>query len=270
MKAVSSQQSVPPQHEVCEMTKNTTTSISSVSAASSFISSSSSSLHLLKTPTTSSKPPEPQSALTSPVRWTRKYDVCVCHSSVDSDIEKAAHLVSFLEASPNSLRCFLWQRDASPGGAIPSELCQAVQNSHFRVLLITPDFLQDGWCRYMIHQALAERPMSHQMIPLVQNLSHTQYPMELKFFHYIDLNKNPEAYTLVGKTVLNYLENIAKNEKTLDCNIDSSSNRFSEADSSQENKQKLTCDPSGTSVSLGMIETTNEGLTDVCWDQHEQ
>lgn len=149
------------------------------------------------------KPLQSPSALSSPLRWSRKYDVYVCHSSVHTDTEEAVRLVSFLEASPRSLRCFLWHRDACPGAAVATELCQAVQDSHCRALLITPNFLQDNWCKYMMHQALSEGPMSNRIIPLIQNLSHPEYPQELKFVFYIDLSKNTHhGYTLVGKTVL--------------------------------------------------------------------
>lgn len=144
-----------------------------------------------------------QSALSSLLRWRRKYDVFVCHSCVDSDSEEAERLVSFLEASPRGLRCFLQHRDDCPGGATSTELCQAVQNSHLWALLITPNFLQDDWCRYMMHQALAEAPMSNRIIPVIQNLSRLQYPQELKFYCYIDLSVNPDrGYTLLKETVL--------------------------------------------------------------------
>ncbi|KAK9520612.1 hypothetical protein VZT92_020485 [Zoarces viviparus] len=109
------------------------------------------------------------------------------------------------------------KRDACPGGAISTELCQAVKDSHIRALLITPGFLQDDWCKYMMHQVLAEAPMSNRIIPLVQNLPHSQYPQELRFYFYTDLGKNPDSgYTKVNTTVLKYLEDLLKNEKTLD------------------------------------------------------
>ncbi|XP_071765731.2 toll/interleukin-1 receptor domain-containing adapter protein [Centroberyx gerrardi] len=255
---------VTPQHE--QVTKTSATSPSSASASASFTSASSSSSSApVKTPSAPTKPSQPQSALSSPVRWSRQYDVFVCHSSVHADTEEAIRLVSFLEASPRSLRCFLSPRDASPGGAIPTELCQAMQNSHCRALLITPNFLQDDWCIYMMHQTLAEGPMSHRMIPLIQNLSHSQYPQELKFYYYIDLSKYPDhGYNVVNRTVVTYLEDMVENEKTLDCNMDSSSNRFDEVDSSQENKLIPECDPSETSVSLELTENTDERFTDVC------
>ncbi|XP_044059806.1 toll/interleukin-1 receptor domain-containing adapter protein isoform X2 [Siniperca chuatsi] len=220
-KLLKSRVSLSAQHEQeAQVTENSVSSVSSIStspsSALSFCSSSSS------PGTTPSKPLMRQSALSSLLRWSRKYDVFVCHSSVDSDIEEAGHLVSFLEASPRSLRCFLRQRDDCPGAAISTELCEAVQNSHIWALLITPNFLQDEWCKYIMHQALAEGPMSNRIIPLVRNLSRSQYPQELKFYFYIDLSRNPDrGYTLLNKTVLKYLE---EKEETLDCNVDSSSN----------------------------------------------
>lgn len=56
---------------------------------------------------------------------------------------------------------------------------------------------------YMMHQALAEAPMSARIIPLRQNLSHTQYPQELKFYYYIDLSFNSDrGYSRISRTVL--------------------------------------------------------------------
>lgn len=182
-------------------------------------------------------PTEPQAILNSPQRWTRKYDVLVCHSHVDSDTEEATRLVSFLEDSPHSFRCFLWHRDTCPGGAVSTELCQAVQDSHIRVLLITPHFLEDEWCKYMMHQILSEGPMSNQMIPLLQGLLFSEYPKEIKFFYYIDLSCNRDrGYHLVNKTVLQYLKNLVKNGTTLDCNSDNSNELCGEC-SKQENSQ---------------------------------
>ncbi|CAK6972306.1 toll/interleukin-1 receptor domain-containing adapter protein [Scomber scombrus] len=163
--------------------------------------------------TTSSKPTQSPPALSSPLRWSLKYDVLVCHSSDPSDTEEAVRLVSFLEA--HSLRCFLVHRDTCPGGAFSTELCEAVQNSHLRALLITPNFLQDEWCMYVMHQALSEGPMSNRMLPLVYNLPHSQYPQELKFRFYFDLGKHPDqCYSRVNNTVLQYLQDMVKNEKT--------------------------------------------------------
>ncbi|CAB1348033.1 unnamed protein product [Coregonus sp. 'balchen'] len=150
-------------------------------------------------PTSTPNPPPP--FLSSMIRWSQTYDLCVCHSPVD--IEEAIHLASYLENPACGLRCFLRQRDASVGGAITTELCQAVQSSHCWAFLITPNFLLDDWCQYMMHQALSEGPMSNRIIPLVLNLSYSQYPKELRFYYYKDLSKNPErGYTQVYKTVL--------------------------------------------------------------------
>ncbi|XP_026231773.1 toll/interleukin-1 receptor domain-containing adapter protein [Anabas testudineus] len=204
------------------------TQVTSVSTAPSFTSSSCSlsSSSSAAAETAPSKPQPLRSALSSPQRWNRKYDLLVCHSSADSDTEEAKRLVSFLEASPRSLRCFLWCRDVCLGGAVSTEFCQAMQDSHLQALLITPTFLQDDWCRYMMHQTLAEGPMSNRLIPLVQNLSHCQYPQELKFCFYINLSSNTDrGYNKINETVLRYLEELVKKEKKNECNVDTTGNR---------------------------------------------
>lgn len=152
-----------------------------------------------------------QSLLNCGVRWSRQYDVFVCHSHEHCDTEEARRLVSFLEAPPRNLRCFLLHRDSCPGAAIPTELCEAVQSSHIKVLLITPHFLKDEWCTYVMHQALADGPMSNRIIPLTQNLLHSQFPPELKVYSYTVLNRNTDhCYALVNRTVLQYLKDSTK------------------------------------------------------------
>ncbi|XP_034722784.1 toll/interleukin-1 receptor domain-containing adapter protein [Etheostoma cragini] len=260
-KLLKSRTSVSVQREQEE--KATTESVSSVGSTTTSSTWSCSSLSSSSSPslgTSPSKPQQPQSALSSLLRWSRKYDVFVCHSSVDRDIEEAARLVSFLEASPCSLRCFLWHRDTCPGGAMSTELCQAVQNSHLRVLLITPHFLQEDWCKYMMHQALAEGPMSNRIIPLVQNLSHSQYPQELRFYFYINLNRNPDrGYALVNKTVLKYLKDLVKNEKTFDCSMDSNG-LFGEG-SPKKDKLGSKCLPAEASIPLEEIAKKDESVS---------
>ncbi|KAM6159255.1 toll/interleukin-1 receptor domain-containing adapter protein [Rhynchocyon petersi] len=124
-------------------------------------------------------------------RWSKDYDVCVCHS--EEDLAAAQELVSYLEGSSASLRCFLQLRDAAPGGAIVSELCQALHSSHCRVLLITPNFLQDPWCRYQMLQALTEAPAAEGCtIPLLLGLDRACYPPELRFMYYVD-SKGPDG-----------------------------------------------------------------------------
>ncbi|TNN74985.1 hypothetical protein EYF80_014730 [Liparis tanakae] len=54
-----------------------------------------------------------------------------------------------------------------------------------------------------MHQVLAEMPMSNRIIPLIHNLSHSQYPQELRFYYCIDLGRNPDWD----------LKDLVKNEK---------------------------------------------------------
>ncbi|XP_036393288.1 toll/interleukin-1 receptor domain-containing adapter protein isoform X2 [Megalops cyprinoides] len=168
---------------------------------------------------TSSHSPPPQPLLSAAARWCRAFDVCVCHSTEDAAV--AQLLVSHLEARPHGLRCFLQLRDSAPGGAVPTELCEAVRSSHCWALLITPHFLLDPWCRYQMHQALAEAPMSNRIIPLVLHVSQSEYPAELRFYYYINLTGDPErGYELVYKTVLNYLEDMCRSVSAVESGPD--------------------------------------------------
>lgn len=134
-------------------------------------------------------------------RWSKDYDVCVCHS--EEDLVVAQELVSYLEDSSASLRCFLQLRDATPGGAIVSELCQALSSSHCRVLLITPGFLRDPWCRYQMLQALSEAPGAEgRTIPLMSGLTRAAYPAELRFMYFVDGRGPDGGFRQVREAVL--------------------------------------------------------------------
>ncbi|XP_036785922.1 toll/interleukin-1 receptor domain-containing adapter protein [Manis pentadactyla] len=138
-------------------------------------------------------------------RWSKDYDVCVCHS--EEDLVVAQELVSYLEDSSASLRCFLQLRDATPGGAIVSELCQALSSSHCRVLLITPGFLRDPWCRYQMLQALSEAPGAEgRTIPLMSGLTRAAYPAELRFMYFVDGRGPDGGFRQVKQAVLRYLQ----------------------------------------------------------------
>ncbi|XP_074159955.1 toll/interleukin-1 receptor domain-containing adapter protein isoform X2 [Sminthopsis crassicaudata] len=140
-------------------------------------------------------------------RWSKTYDVCVCHS--EQDLMPVQELVSYLEGEPNGLRCFLHLRDAAPGGAIVSELCQAMGNSHCCVLFITPHFLQDPWCKYQMLQALSEAPGSEgHTIPLLAGLARSDYPPELRFMFYVDGNCVDNGFGKVKKTVWRYRDGV--------------------------------------------------------------
>lgn len=152
-----------------------------------------------------------QSLLNCAFRWSRPYDVFVCHSQEHSDTEEAERLVSFLEAPPRNLRCYLSHRDSCPGAAIPTELCQSVHCSHIKVLLISPHFLKDEWCIYVMHQSLADGPMSNRIIPVVRNVLYSEFPPELRVYSCSDLNRNTErCYALVNRTVLQYLKDCTR------------------------------------------------------------
>lgn len=142
-------------------------------------------------------------------RWSRDYDVCVCHS--EEDLAAAQELVAYLEDSPASLRCFLQLRDSAPGGAIVSELCRALDSSHCRVLFITPGFLRDQWCRYQMLQALSQAPGSEgRTIPLLAaGLARAAYPAELRFMYFVDGRGPDQGFRQVKEAIMRYLQNLS-------------------------------------------------------------
>ncbi|NXG65599.1 TIRAP protein, partial [Hemiprocne comata] len=137
----------------------------------------------------------------SSARWAKSYDVCICHS--EADLELVEELVFYLEGQPESFRCFLQQRDATPGSAVVTELCDAVQNSHCWVMLITPGFLQDPWCKYQMHQALAEAPMANgRTIPVLKDVDRKDYPRELRNIYYISMALKENSFRQIRDTVV--------------------------------------------------------------------
>ncbi|XP_004688833.2 PREDICTED: toll/interleukin-1 receptor domain-containing adapter protein [Condylura cristata] len=170
----------------------------------------------LSSPTSSTPAPAPEgttsstglSSSSSSGRWSKDYDVCVCHS--EEDLAVAQELVSYLEGSAASLRCFLQLRDATPGGAIVSELCQALSNSHCRVLLITPGFLRDPWCKYQMLQALSQAPGAEgRTIPLLAGLAKASCPAELRFMYFVDGRGPDGGFCQVKNAVLHYLQTLS-------------------------------------------------------------
>ncbi|CAM4576268.1 unnamed protein product [Leuciscus chuanchicus] len=188
----------------CSSGSSNTTSISS--------SSSSSSKPATTVKLSASEKPLP-SVLFSSSRSSRRYDVCLCHT--EKDIDLAQSLACFLEDPCKGLHCFLQDRDCPLGGAVSSEILQAVRDSHCWVLLLTPHFLKDEWCLYQMHQVLSEGPMSQRIIPAVINMPRSQIPLELRFLHTVDLNANTEfGYSQVYQTVLHYLKDMCEKEKS--------------------------------------------------------
>ncbi|XP_073706978.1 toll/interleukin-1 receptor domain-containing adapter protein [Garra rufa] len=180
---------------------NISNSVSSTSSVNSSIS----------TKPSASDQPLP-SVLFSHFRSSLRYDVFVCHNDEDSDL--AQSLTSFLEQPSNGLRCYLQERDCPAGGAVSTELLQAVQDSHCWLLLVTPNFVRDDWCSYQMHQVLSEGPMSQRIIPAVVNMPRSKLPLELRFLFTVDLNMNKESgYNQVYRAVLHYLKDMSEKEK---------------------------------------------------------
>ncbi|NXQ94767.1 TIRAP protein, partial [Sagittarius serpentarius] len=200
-----------PKPSLVESSLNTSRSASSSPSSSS--SSAESSGFSPGTSLARSVRPSPVSALdisaSGSARWAKSYDVCICHSEVD--LELVEELVSYLEGQPESFRCFLQLRDAAPGSAVVTELCDAVQNSHCWVMLITPGFLCDPWCKYQMHQALAEAPMANgRTIPVLKDVDRKDYPKELRNLYYIYMALKENSFRQIRDTVMRYLQELCR------------------------------------------------------------
>ncbi|KAM6043311.1 toll/interleukin-1 receptor domain-containing adapter protein isoform 1-T3 [Chlamydotis macqueenii] len=201
-----------PKPSSAESSLNTGRSASSSPPSSSSSSAESSG----SSPSTSlarSRRPSPVSVLdisaSGSARWAKSYDVCICHSEVD--LELVEELVSYLESQPESFRCFLQLRDAVPGNAVVTELCDAVQNSHCWVMLITPGFLRDPWCKYQMHQALAEAPLANgRTIPVLKDVDRKDYPRELRNLYYIYMALKENSFRQIRDTVVRYLQELCR------------------------------------------------------------
>ncbi|XP_062894217.1 toll/interleukin-1 receptor domain-containing adapter protein isoform X2 [Mobula hypostoma] len=149
----------------------------------------------------------------SKARWSKQYDVCICHA--EDDVAYVQDLVSFLELHPQGLRCFLQLRDLALGGAICTELCQAVRESHCWVLIITPSFLKDPWCWYQMQQALSESPNANgRVIPVRKHLERKDYPQELRFMFGIDVRLGKEnGFQKIRHAILCYLEELCRKDR---------------------------------------------------------
>ncbi|NXC29626.1 TIRAP protein, partial [Campylorhamphus procurvoides] len=188
-------------------------SLNSSHSASSSPSSSSSAKSSSSSPgtslATSSIPLSLDISASGSPRWDKSYDVCVCHS--EGDVELVEELVSYLEGQPQGLRCFLQLRDAAAGGALGTELCDAVRSSHCWVLLITPGFLRDPWCRFQMHQALAEAPVADgRTIPVLKDVDRREYPRELRNIYYISMVLKENSFRQIRDTILRYLQELCQ------------------------------------------------------------
>ncbi|NXF12127.1 TIRAP protein, partial [Smithornis capensis] len=180
------------------------------SSSSSAKSSSPSPSRSLATSSTRLSPvPVPDISASHSPRWAKSYDICICHS--EGDLDLVEELVSFLESQPESLRCFLQLRDAAAGSALGTALCEAVQSSHCWLMLITPGFLRDPWCRYQMHQALAEAPMANgRTIPVLKDVDRKEYPRELRNLYYISMALKENSFRQIREAVLRYLQELCR------------------------------------------------------------
>ncbi|OCT73477.1 hypothetical protein XELAEV_18036454mg [Xenopus laevis] len=164
-------------------------------------------------------------------RWSRRYDAYIRHSERDSDY--AIELLHYLEAQPEDLRCFVPMRDLAWGSPIPSEICNSLGNSHCWIMLLTPQFLDDDWCLYHMHQALAESPLSEgRIIPVMINLEMSQYPLVLRFMQAIKSQScDASVFCKIRDSIYNYMiTNLQTNDPTMERQAASSNNVHESSD----------------------------------------
>ncbi|XP_053308358.1 toll/interleukin-1 receptor domain-containing adapter protein [Spea bombifrons] len=168
------------------------------------------------------------------VRWDRPYDVYICHSAEDSEL--GLRMLAYLEAQPETLRCFLPLRDMELGSPIPSEMCHGVGGSHCWVMLLTPRFLRDSWCKYQMHLALGRSPDSAgRFIPVMVDLPRSQYPPELAFMYYIRATAgDSHVFAQVRKWILEYLKKLQHVASTEQGSSDATGGRGSEIEGSSD------------------------------------
>ncbi|XP_075046566.1 toll/interleukin-1 receptor domain-containing adapter protein isoform X2 [Mixophyes fleayi] len=160
---------------------------------------------------TNTRPPEPIPVWPeNSVRWRRLYDVYICHSEVAADTSYAVEMLSYLEEQPERLRCFLPLRDMEAGSPVSTEMCHGAQNSHCWVMLLTPHFLSDNWCKYQMHQFLTQAPCADgRLIPVMMGMSFSQYPAELRhMFAFKGALSDKSVFGQVKRAILTYLKKL--------------------------------------------------------------
>ncbi|XP_063799753.1 toll/interleukin-1 receptor domain-containing adapter protein [Pseudophryne corroboree] len=143
-------------------------------------------------------------------RWQRPYDVYICHSKEEADTAYAIEMLSYLEKQPEKLRCFLPLRDMEVGSPVSTEMCRGAESSHCWVMLLTPHFLTDSWCKYQMHQFLTQDPCADgRLIPVVMGLPFSQYPSEMRHMYaFKGTLSDQSVFGQIKRAILTYLKKL--------------------------------------------------------------
>ena len=114
------------------------------------------------------------------------YDVFITYSSKDGDWVRG-DLLNNLET--RGFRCCIDIRDFLPGNAIVSNIAEAVYQSKKTLAVLSPDFIESGWCLEELQHALG-RIKNHQVVPVLYRAC--EVPLELQGKTYVDW-ENPDV-----------------------------------------------------------------------------
>ena len=100
------------------------------------------------------------------------------------------------------------QRDFIPGVPIAENVCNAIANSRFTVLVLTPSFLESGWCDFELNMALT-RGYKHLILMYKEEVDMGQLSKTLqtlmKSINYIEYSETEDGQAMFWQKLPNAL-----------------------------------------------------------------
>ena len=93
-----------------------------------------------------------------------KYDVFICYSNADKDWVRHTLLPKL---KSYELRVCIDFQDFCPGSFIIENIADSISTSRKTIAVLSPDFVNSGWCKKELMMALTRIENSHQVIPVL-------------------------------------------------------------------------------------------------------
>lgn len=142
------------------------------------------------------------------------YDAFVSYNHSEDYTWVQDTFLSKLEDSWNMKLC-LGQRDFMVGVPIAENICEAIDNSRFTIVVITPAFLTSGWCDFELHMALT-RGRQHLIILYKEEVDISQTSKTLRTLmrstNYIEYSENPDGQQMFWQRLYDTLTRKTENE----------------------------------------------------------
>ncbi len=106
-----------------------------------------------------------------------KYHFCIFHKNVDVFVE--SNLVERLEVDEK--RVYLPSKCDIPGKTWFDNLDIALQNSAMVIILLSEEFLNDGWCRYITEKVIVSKELKSVIFGVDRALGVLKLPLHLKY-----------------------------------------------------------------------------------------